>query len=332
MKAPVIHTEATDPNKLDLKTYNSSHFDERYREGYLKRALNTLVTSLLYLISLLPMRLLYVISDIFYLLTRYIFRYRVKVVKENIDYAFPEKTKIEKQKIVWKFYRHFTDLMMESVKLHSACEKEMEKRVKLEGHELISQYYRQGKSFIVLAMHHNNWEWCSYLLTKTNHQGLLIYNPIRGNYAMERFLLHSRERWGGKCVPVHQSARVTLEFHRRKIPTMLWLGADQTPPATSRFWTTFMNREAPFFSGPEKIAVKTNQPVFFQHMSKIKRGHYVARFIPLTENPSETKPKDILLAYIKKMEEVIRQEPEYYLWSHRRWKHKRPAGIPLTEH
>ena len=147
---------------------------------------------------------------------------------------------------------------------------------------------------------------------------------------MEKFLLHSREKWGGKCIPVNQSAKVMLRFHKENMPTALWLGADQTPPATSRFWTIFLNREAPFFEGPEKIAAKTNQPVFFQHVTKLGRGRYLARFVPLILNPGKVAKKKILLAYVQKMEEIIRQEPEYYLWSHRRWKHKRPEGIPLT--
>lgn len=312
-------------------TFGNRLPDDRYRESTLKKATNKLLTGFLYMVSLLPMRVLYAISDFLYFLVRHVVRYRYGVVTDNITHAFPEKNEQEKQQIINRFYRHFTDLMIETVKLHSVGKDEMSKRVKDEGMDLIEQYYHEGKSIIVLAMHHNNWEWCSYLLSKIRHQSLLIYNPVRGNNAMEQFLLHSRERWGGKCIPVHQSARITLQLHRRKIPTMLWLGADQTPPANSHFWTTFLNREAPFFSGPEKIAARTNQVVFFQHMSKTSRGHYVARFIPLIENPSQTEPTNILLAYINRMEEVIRQEPEYYLWSHRRWKHTRPEGIKLVE-
>lgn len=303
--------------------------DERFHEGFFKKTGNKILVGILRLISRLPFRILYLISDILYFFIRYIFRYRRQVVTNNLNYAFPEKTKAEKNKIRSHFYRHFTDLMLETIKLHSMSEQEMNDHLQFEGVEAFTKLYQQGKSFIILAMHHNNWEWCSFVQTKERNQGLMIYNPVRGNQAMEKFLVYSREKWGGKCIPVHLSARTTLEFHRKKIPTALWLGADQTPPATSKFWTIFLNREAPFFSGPEKIAAKTNQPVFFQHVKKISRGHYVARFIPLVENPSEVDPNEILLAYVRKMEEIIRQEPEYYLWSHRRWKHSRPEEIPL---
>lgn len=305
--------------------------DSRFQEGLMKRTGNYLLTGILRLISLLPFRVLYILSDVLYFFIRHIFRYREKVITDNLNHAFPEKSGKEKKQIAARFYRHFTDLMMETVKLHSISESQLNKHLQFEGLDAFKQLYREGKSFIILAMHHNNWEWCSFVQTKGKNLGLMVYNPVRGNQAMEKFLLHSRERWGGKCIPVHLSARTALEFHQKKVPTALWLGADQTPPASSKFWTTFLNREAPFFSGPEKIAVKTNQPVFFQHVRKIKRGHYVATFIPLVKQPAGMKPNQILLAYVRKMEEIIKKEPEYYLWSHRRWKHQRPEGIPLID-
>lgn len=304
--------------------------DKRYREGFLKKNLNRLLTGFMFLFSLLPFPVIFLISDFLYFLVYHVFGYRKKVVLENLRYAFPEKSETERIKIAARFYRHFTDLMLESIKLHSMSEKQMEKRITFEGLDTIGECYQKGKSIIVLAMHHNNWEWCSFAQTKIKHLILMIYNPVRGNQAMEKFLLHSREKWGGKCIPVHQSARVALHFHREKIPTALWLGADQTPAATSKFWTVFLNREAPFFSGPEKIAAKTNQPVFFQHVTKTGRSRYLASFIPLIENPKEIDSKEILRAYIRKMEEIIGEEPEFYLWSHRRWKHKRPEGTPLS--
>ena len=313
-----------------MKRNKLEFYDERYHEGFLKKLLNNLLAGILFLISLLPLRVLFILSDILHFFIRYVFHYREKVVKENVSYAFPEKTVAEKQQIIDRFYHHFTDLIVETIKLHSISEKQMNKQLRFEGVEAFRKLYNQGKSFIILAMHHNNWEWCSFVQTKSKHLGLMIYNPIRGNQAMEKFMNHGRERWGGKCIPVNQSARIALGFHGKKIPVALWLGADQTPPATSKSWTVFLNREAPFFSGPEKIAIKTNQPVFFQHMTKVGRGKYVANFVPLVENPKALKPKEILLAYVHKMEKIIRQEPEHYLWSHRRWKHKRPEEIHLT--
>ncbi len=304
--------------------------NNRYRENFLKKKFNQLLAGGLIFISRFPFWLLYLISDLLRFFIRKIFRYRRPVIFDNLRHAFPEKTDKEIKSIARKFYRHFTDLLLESIKLYSISAAEMDRRITFKGLDLVKDLYREGKSVIILAMHHNNWEWCSFVQTKVDYQGLMIYNPIRGNQAMERFLLHSREKWGGRCIPVNKSARTAMDFHRRGIPSALWLGADQAPRATSKFWTLFLNREAPFFSGPEKIAVKTNQPVFLERVRKTGRGHYEAEFIPLFMNPQEVEPQEILLAYIHKMEAIIRKEPAYYLWSHRRWKHQRPENIPLT--
>ena len=209
-------------------------------------------------------------------------------------------------------------------------DKEMEKRLTLKGTDKANDFFDQGRSIIALAMHHNNWEWTSFVQSKLKHLILTVYNPVRGNNAMEKFLVHNRSKWGSVCVPVHKTARTAIEYNLRGQLTGLWLAADQTPPANSKFWTIFLNRETPFFSGPEKIAASMNQPVFFQHTKKIGRGKYCIEFSLLFENPKEVDQKEILLAYVRKAEEIIRQEPEYYLWSHRRWKHKRPEGIELT--
>lgn len=305
--------------------------DKRYHENSWKKTLNKLLAGFLILISHLPFWIIYGLSDFFYLLVRYVIKYRKKVILENLSYAFPEKPDDEIRTIAGKFYRHFCDLTLETIKLYSLSEKQVKKRIQYKGLEKIHTYFKEGKSIIVLAMHHNNWEWCSSVQLYLEHTVLMIYNPIRGNQAFEKFLLHSREKWGGICVPVHKSARTTFEFNRKGKPTALWLAADQTPKKTSHFWTIFLNREAPFFSGPEKIAKKTNQPVIFHRTKKVKRGYYEVEFSTLFENPAEVNEKDILLGYIKKMEEVIQQEPEFYLWSHRRWKHKRPEEINLTE-
>ena len=304
--------------------------DKRYHEGFLKKNLNRMITGLLYLISLLPFWVLFGISDVLNFFVQHVFRYRRRVVFDNLRHAFPEKPENELKNIVRKFYRHLADLMVETIKLHSMDERQMDKRISFTGLELVDKYYKEGKSIIILAMHHNNWEWCSFVQNKAKHLGLMIYNPVRGNQSMEKFMLHSREKWGGKCIPVHHSGRATIAYHRKGIPTALWLGADQTPPRNSKFWTVFLNREAPFFSGPEKIAARTNQPVFFQQVTKIARGKYKVHLVPLFLNPKDVEPNEILLGYVRKMEEIIAKEPEHYLWSHRRWKHQRPADIPLT--
>jgi len=304
--------------------------DKRFHENLLKRILNRTLVSLLIILSWLPFRILYLISDFMYLIVRYGIKYRYKVITENLKNSFPEKTEIEIAQIRTRFYRHFCDLFFESIKIYSISDNAISKRLKVKGENSANEFFDQGRSIVALAMHHNNWEWTSFVQSKLKHHILTIYSPIRGNEAMEKFLTHNREKWGSECVPLYKTARTVIERNAKKQLTGVWLAADQTPQANSKFWTIFLNQETPFYQGPEKIAISTNQPVFFQHNKKISRGHYEIEYTLLFENPKDVKPDEILLAYIRKAEEVIRQEPEYYLWSHRRWKHKRPEGIELT--
>ncbi|WP_297088409.1 lysophospholipid acyltransferase family protein [uncultured Draconibacterium sp.] len=304
--------------------------DKRYHEGFFKRLVNGLLVLVLKLVALLPFWIICGIADFFYVIIRYVIGYRKKVILDNLRHAFPEKGEVEIKQIMARYYRHFCDFSLETIKLHSISAKEMDKRLVVKGLEPTLQYAKQGRSIMLLGFHYNNWEWCSSIQRKAAHKLLMIVNPIRGNFAFEKFIEHSRGRWGGESVPVHKSARTAIQYVKRGEPAVLWLAADQTPPANSPFWTIFLNREAPFFTGPEKIAIKTNQPIFFLHLKKTGRGRYEAEFSLLFDDPSKVESKDILLTYIRKMEEVIRETPEFYLWSHRRWKHKRPEDIELT--
>lgn len=304
--------------------------DRRYYESIPKRIANELVVLLLTFVSILPFWVIYGISDFIYLLLNYVVGYRKKVIYDNLTHAFPEKNADEIKTIANKFYRHFCDFSLETVKLHSMSQKQMDKRVKVSGVDMANAIAESGKSIVLMGFHYSNWEWASSLQTKSNLQLLMVYSPLRGNSAMERFISHSRGKWGGQSIPIHKTARALLTYIKKGEPAALWLAADQRPAEDSPFWTTFLNREAPFFSGPEKIAIKTNNPVIFTYMRKVARGKYEAIFSKLTDEPQKMESKDILLTYIRKMEEIIREAPEYYLWSHKRWIHKRPEGIELT--
>ncbi len=312
----MIDTELTKTNK-------------NYYESIWKRMSNSIAVALLKLLSYLPFWLIYGLADVLYFLVRYVIKYRKKVIVENLTFAFPEKNREEILQLTGKFYRHFCDFALETVKMYSLSEEQIKKRIKFKGLEATEEYFNRGKSVIMLGMHYNNWEWSSAVQLFSRHLVLMIYNPVRGNQAFEKYINHAREKWGGLCIPVHKSARSVVQFAQMGKPTGLWLAADQTPDANSQFWTIFLNREAPFFTGPEKIAKKTNQPVFFNRIRKIKRGYYEAEFLQLFSNTEDVSGEDIMLEYIKTMEGVIKEQPEYYLWSHRRWKHKRPDDIPL---
>ena len=290
---------------------------------------NRFVVVICKLIARLPFWFLFILADIFYVLLYYVIRYRRRVVHENLTRSFPEKSAQEIKHITKKYYHHLSDLGIETIKFSNMTEEEINDRIKLNNAEIFEEYYQQGKSAILLGMHHNNWEWALYFQRCIKSQFLVVYDQLRSNKAMERFLLDSRERFGAKSVVIEQSARVAFSLNQAKRPSVLLLLADQTSPANSQIWANFLNQETAFFAGPMKIAVKTNQPVMFFHIRKVGRSRYEAFVYKLVENPSEVEPEQIMLEYVRKMEEIIKAEPEYWLWTHRRWKHKRPAHIPL---
>ncbi len=304
--------------------------DSRYRETLAQRMGNEILVLLLKFVSILPFWVIYAISDFMYLLLRFVVKYRKKVICDNLNHAFPEKNEVEIKVIVKKFYRHFCDFTLETVKLHSMSQKQIDKRVKVANIDLLKNYAHNDQSIIVLGFHYNNWEWASSIQSKTTHQLLMVYSPLRGNSAMERFISHSRGKWGGKSIPIHKTARALFKYIKKGEPAALWLAADQRPAASSPFWTVFLNREAAFFNGPEKLATKTNNPVVFTYMKKTGRGKYEVRIINLAVEPAELQANELLLRYVHEMEAIIRENPEYYLWSHKRWVNKRPEGIELT--
>lgn len=290
-----------------------------------------LVVFLFKAFSYLPNWFLYLLADLGYFVLLKVIKYRKKVVYTNLRNSFPEKTNDEIDRIIRKFYHHIADLVVEGLMMYRLAFEEFDKRLSVKGLDICEKYFKQGKSIILLGMHYANWEWNATIQRMSSHQLLMIYNPVRKNKGLEKLILDMRERFGGLSVPVNQSARKAIEFSNTKRPGALWLAADQTPDRTAKYWTTFLNQETPFFSGPEKIAIKTNQPIIFVETRKLGRGKYESTFSCLFENPANETPENILLTYIGKMEEIITKEPEYWLWSHRRWKHTRPGEIGLIE-
>lgn len=299
------------------------------REKWSHRVLNELVVALLKGFSYLPLSVLYGLSTICYFLIRHIFRYRKKVVLSNLKNSFPEKNDKEIHLIARKFYRHLCDLLVEGLKAYSMRRRTLERRIVFKNLALLDRYYREGKSVIIVGMHYNNWEWCSLMPALINHPLIAVYSPTRNNRAFENYLLKIRKRYHPVMVPMEKTPRMVIEFSRLRSPRVIWLLADQSPHPNTKSWIRFMNQETPFFSGPEKIAFRTKQPLVFEYVKKTGRGKYEVYHTPLFETYDGVEAKDILVAYVRKMEQIIREEPENYLWSHRRWKHTRPGNMPL---
>lgn len=273
-------------------------------------------------------RALYFLSDLFFFLVYHVVRYRKKVVMENLQNSFPEKTEKELKKIARKFYRHFADLTVETIKLANIGESELKKRMAVKNPELINQYFEQKKSVVVLTMHYNNWEWGSAFPLFFRHKILGVYKPLH-HLRFDHFMNQNRARFGAEMISNSLILRRVIKAHNEQQPVFIWLAGDQTPPWFHKFWLMFLNQETMFYPGPAAISRRFNYPVIFQKTVKKKRGFYETTFEVLFENPKQVSETEIMKTYIQKMEETIGEQPAYYLWSHKRWKNKRPGDVEV---
>lgn len=288
-----------------------------------------LVSALIYYclvipISLLPFRLLYWVSDVLFLVIYRVVGYRKAVVKENLKNAFPELSDQERHTIEIKFYKHFADFLVESVKSVTISDKAIQERCALINPELIHTYYEKGKNVIVLCGHYNNWEYYAVgIAQQMKHQTIAAYQPLKNKF-FDRVILKSRQRFGMKMVSMRGIPRYFAE-ELHKEPTMSVMVNDQSPgnPKTA-YWNTFLNQETGWMKGAEKLATRYDQVVIFGSIRKKKRGFYEVSFSPITDNVSNHPSGFILDQHAKHLESIIKEAPEYWLWSHKRWKHKRP--------
>ena len=275
-----------------------------------------------------PFWFIYLLSDMFFLLVYYVVGYRKQVVLRNLRNSFPEKTESEIKEITKRFYRYFSDLALETFKMRGMKTTDFEERMKVSNADVINSYFDQGRSVTVLTMHYNNWEWGTYLSEHLKHKSLAVYKPLN-NINFDKFMNQTRSRFNAELVKNDHVLRHLIRYEKQKTPVFVWLAGDQSPIAAHDYWFRFLNQEAMFYPGPAFISKKFNQPVFFQKLEKTGRGKYITTFELLCENPTEKSEKEIIKIYIEKMEEIIREKPEFYLWSHNRWKRNRPEGIPL---
>ncbi len=278
-----------------------------------------LVYGFLYLLSLLPMRALYVLSDFFFILTYYVFGYRKKVILGNLALAFPEKTATERQTIARQFYRNLIDSFIETIKMVSASQSFLKKRVSANW-EVLEPLYKTGKSVQIHLGHTFNWEWGQHVLqAHTAYKILVVYMPLTSKL-FERIMYKMRTSTGNVFIGAGEMATEMEQYKNQQY--LLGLVADQSPGSLhAAYWTNFFNIPTAFVSGPEKGARAKNIPVLFTAITKPRRGYYKAALHVETENPLELEEGELTLRYAAFMEKIIRQNPEMWLWSHRRWKH-----------
>lgn len=273
-----------------------------------------------WLISLLPLRVLYFISDCIYGLVFYVFKYRKKVVMSNLLLAFPEKTEAERKKIAKKFYHNFVDTIVETFKMFSGTREKFSHRGGANW-EVIHKLEDSGQNIQVHIGHNFNWEWGNAKATEEIRIPLIaVYMPLSSKI-FERILRKLRTRYGSILVRATHMREDFLPYRNQQY--LLGLVADQNPghPGNA-WWFNFFGRPAPFVRGPAKGAISSNSAVVFAYIHKTKRGFYEGVFTLVTTEPAKLGEQELTRRFVRYMEEVIRQNPEMWLWSHRRWKHE----------
>jgi KDO2-lipid IV(A) lauroyltransferase len=279
-----------------------------------------------WIITLLPLSILYILSDFIFLLLYYFPSYRRKVVGTNLKNSFPEKSDKELRAIEKKFYRHLSDLFIETFKLIHMSENQQLRRFTYSNTEVIDRLRKDKRDIIALLGHYNNWEWPTLLPAFMNYTTVIIYKPLQNKY-FNNFINEQRSRYGIILTPMSLVIREILNYRQKKINTLSIFISDQTPAKGDiKFWTPFLNQDTPVFTGAERIASKYDMAVVFFNIQKIKRGFYNLDIELLFDHTAELPEHMITETFTRRLEEVIREKPEYWLWSHRRWKHKRPVA------
>ena len=291
-----------------------------------------IIFTLLLLISWLPLRMLYTVSDVLWRVLYYVVRYRRKVADNNLKNAFPNKSDVERSTICKQYYRHMSDLLVEALYNLRTNPKQIWNHYHITNRELVDRYYEEGRSIILLSAHYNNWE---YMVAGLNmmlrHHGVGVGKPLSSKSFGKR-LTAKRSRFGTEIVDQHNVRDVFAYYHSHNIPTAYMMLCDQSPNDVHKcYWTHFFNQEAGFIYGAEYFARKYNYPVVFYKVEKVERGHYNITFSTLCDNPLETPQYYITKKYVSLLTQIINDQPQYWLWTHKRWKRTRPKEIPISD-
>lgn len=276
----------------------------------------------IWLLSRLPMRILYLKSDVFFFIIYHIIGYRKEVVLENLKLVFPEKSEEELRKIRKKFFKHLMDLMIESVKAFSISEKEILKRYTYKNPELVNSYSKKGKSIALVGAHQANWEWSTSLPKVLDINIYGAYTKLNNSY-FEKYVRNSREKFGVIGYKTSEMVRAMQQRVSNKEQGAYILLSDQSPQLhKTYYWRRFFNTKVPIHTGAEMLAKKFDLVVINYVTRKIKRGYYETEFQLITDEPKKFKDYEITDLYTELTEKNILNQPEFYLWSHKRFKHK----------
>ena len=275
------------------------------------------------LLALLPLRCLYLISDFLFVVICYAVRYRRKIVLENLRNAFPEKTEKERHQIARRFYRFFCDLFIETIKLLHIGTPQINRRIQYSNPALFDELYHKGKYIFVALGHFGNWEWTASLEHTIPYHHISLYQPLE-NKVFDKFFYTMRSKFGATLIPANSAVRDIYKCMQENRLSLFGFLCDQSPHRHAiHYWTTFLNQETPIHLGIEMLAKRYKMAVVYYEIRRVKRGYYEVDTKLITENAAETGEKEITDRHVQLLEETIRRNPQYWLWSHRRWKHKR---------
>ena len=281
-----------------------------------------LIYPILWFISILPFRLLYALSDFLYILMYYVFRYRKQTVIDNLRLVFPEKSDHEIKIITKKFFHHFCDMILESIKSMNISLESMKARYTFKNLDIIKEFEKQNKSIVLMCAHYGSWEWIFILQTYTTHRGYGIYKRLQNKY-FDRLIKSIRARYNSYLITTKETFSVLEDAKKNGILSMNGFASDQSPKKEkAHHWNEFMGIKVPVHTGAEMMAKKLDMPVVFFAVERKKRGYYEATFQTLAEKPTDFKDYEITDKFLKLVEAQIHEAPEYYLWTHKRWKHR----------
>jgi Kdo2-lipid IVA lauroyltransferase/acyltransferase len=278
-----------------------------------------------WILSLLPLRILYLLADLVYYVLYYIVSYRRKVVSTNLKNSFPEKTDEERKTIEKKFYRHLADLIIEILKMTHMSKKEQIKRFTYTNLEVIDKLREDKRDIIAVMGHYNNWEWPTLLPNFLKYTTIIIFKPLQNKY-FNGFFNNQRSKHGIILTPTSLIIREIIKHKINNIKTFSVFISDQIPAKGDiKYWTTFLSQDTAVFTGAGKIAAKYDMAIVFFHIQKVKRGYYNLDIELLLEHTEGLSEEVITEVHVRRLEEIIREKPEFWIWSHRRWKHKKPV-------
>lgn len=280
-----------------------------------------LVYPLLWCISMLPFRLLYLLSDSVYVIVYYLIGYRKSTVRHNLEIAFPEKTAKERLRIEKDSYHHLCDMFLEMIKTMTISEKEIDKRFTFSNLEVYMDLEQKGKSIALMCAHYASYEWVISMNRHIKFQGFAIYKRIANPY-FDKLVRDIRSNFKATLITTKETIPTIQENEKKHLLGVYGFASDQSPKASKAYhWSTFMNVKTPVHTGAEMLAKKFDMNVIFLRVKKLKRGYYEASFEVLSENTKAVPDYEITDHFLRLVEQQIYAFPAYYLWTHKRWKH-----------